>query len=265
VGAAGSRLSRLAPAGLALALLACQPWGRRAAASGQGFSLRYDRACYAPEVRVTREPRLTEAEVGTDIPVDVAPARTRFELRSLRPAFLGPGADWPREAWVQVIPLRDPGVADFAKAYPDLQACAGALGGILARGRPAPGQPLPVWNCVDCEETVHAKARVLTGPWCSGVQYLTTYVQDSEPVGNDGLVYVFQGISRDGRSYVAVQVPVAHPALPVPWPGLDQGTGERPDAYYARAQARLDALPDRSYFPPLDTLAAMVRSLRPER
>jgi hypothetical protein len=246
-------------------MLACQPRGGRATTRGQGFSLRYDPACYGPEVAITREPRLTEAEVGTDIPVDVAPARARFGLQALAPAFLDRHSDWSREAWVQVIPLRDPSVGDFAKAYPDLQACAGELGGILARGRLAPGRPLPVWNCVDCEETMHAKARILTGPWCSGVQYLTTYVQDSEPVGNGGLVYVFQGISRDGRSYVAVQVPVAHPALPVPWPGLDQGTGERPDAYYARAQARLDALPDRSFFPPLDTLAAMVRSLRPER
>jgi len=66
----------------------------------------------------------------------------------------------------------------------------------------------------------------------SGVRYVTVYaIQDYAPVGNDSLVYVFQGFSDDGKYYVKMIVEMMHAQL--------DGVGEIPMEIYAANDAAI--------------------------
>ena len=63
-----------------------------------------------------------------------------------------------------------------------------------------------------------------------GVRYITVYaIQDFAPVGNDSLVYVFQGFTDDGKYYVKMIVEMMHSQL--------EGVGEIPQEIYSANDA----------------------------
>jgi hypothetical protein len=210
------------------------------------------------------------ADIGTDIPIDNAPARVKFTLRAKAPSyFKGSEVEPWGEGSIQVIPLGDASVKNFAQAYPDLQKGAEGLRAILKGGvvRVGADNVLPDWNCVDKEQTIHAKARILDMPWCSGIQFLTQYTQEpGTAIDNAGLAYKFQGLSKDGAYYVAAEIPVAHPSLPNHDPGAARPLPpkEKADAYYAETERKLNGLEGKSFSPPLNVLREMIQSLHPQ-
>lgn len=254
---------------LSLTLLGCSngknPVQKPAPAiTGAGFELQYDPAFFQGG-QTSQEPRLTMAEIGTDIPLDNAPARVKFTL--IPAGAMGGRPDSGSEASVRVIPLKDPSVPDYAKAYPALQKDAEDLRAILKAGavHPEISKDLPDWNCEDCEETIHAKAQIVDTPWCAGVQFLTTYVQEAAEIDNERLVYKFEGLSKDGAYFIAVEVPLRHPSLPIRAPGLDSMNESQVKAYYAQAEDQLNRADDDTFKPSLVSLREMVKSLRPAR
>jgi len=63
-----------------------------------------------------------------------------------------------------------------------------------------------------------------------GVRYISVYaIQDFSPVGNDSLVYVFQGFTDDGKYYVKMIVEMMHAQL--------EGIGEIPQEIYTAEDA----------------------------
>lgn len=95
-----------------------------------------------------------------------------------------------------------------------------------------------------------------------GLRYLTQYAQAIYPVTSKYLFYTYQGISNDGRFYVAAILPVAHPILP------DESTYTIDDAFmnnfnnYLAGVARdLAAQPPESFSPSLSALDAMLATL----
>jgi|WetSurMetagenome_2_1015567.scaffolds.fasta_scaffold02321_11 hypothetical protein len=236
-------------------------------AQGSGFVVDYDPAAFGKEFRITEEPRLTAAENGTDIPLDVGPARTKISFAPIPPAFLTEGERWGSEgAWIRIVPLQDSGVPDFQKAYPNLARDAAELRSLLGNGRFVPGVSgnLPDFNCVDCAQTIHAKFQRIDTPWCSGIQYVTTCVQEAAQIGNPDLEFTFVGLSKDGRYYIVGHVPLAQPSLPVPGPDLTSADEARVKDYYLQAEQKVNALADDTFSPPLGTLREMIQSIRPE-
>ncbi|HYL77799.1 MAG TPA: hypothetical protein VEU96_26535 [Bryobacteraceae bacterium] len=70
-----------------------------------------------------QEPRLTMEEIGTDIPIGVAPAHTVISLKDKRPLPAldrGPRYFSPSYSSIAIVPLKDPSVKSFAKSYPDV-------------------------------------------------------------------------------------------------------------------------------------------------
>jgi len=217
---------------------------------GQGFTLQAGGAF--PKGRVDLAPRLTLQENGSDIPYDVAPARAKFCF---------PIGD--QGATLDVILLRDPSVPDFAKAYPDLDRNAKALK-LLLDSAPLPsglGQDLPVWNCPDAEQTIHARVKLLESPWCRGVQFITRYTQEAGvPIDNSSLQFTFQGLSRDGQYYIALDIPITQVALQKRGKELPDGEIK---AHYLRAEKLLTEAPEDSFQPSLQAVKALIYSLRP--
>jgi hypothetical protein len=84
------------------------------------------------------------------------------------------------------------------------------------------------------------------------------------PINNDELIYTYQGLTSDGKYYVAAVLPVNHPSLPAD----GQVTGNEPPAftddftaYLASVVAALNPEAASSFTPDLTQLDAMMSSL----
>jgi len=203
--------------------------------------------------RVELAPRKTIDDVGTDIPYDVAPAHARFTF---------PIGD--QGATVDVIPLKDASVKNFAEAYPDLDSTAKDVQKLLDLGQLSQGKDLPVWNCPDAEQTIHARARILETPWCKGIQFITRYTQEAgAPIDNSALMYTFQGLSRDGRYFIAIDIPLTQAALPLHGVDYAEQPGAKIRAYYRQMEKQLNEASEDSFKPSLKAVNVLIQSLQP--
>lgn len=233
------------------------------AANGGGFAFQYQKTSFKG-LQVVLDKRWTDADNGDSLPDATAPARVRFLLQQHLPGYVTQ-SDPFTDAEVVIIPLRDPGVPDFSKAYSDLTASAAEVRKLIEAGVPkvAPEGSLPEWNLVDAAQTIHAKARVVKGDWCSGIEYLTQHAQDSGAIRNEGLIYVFQGLSHDGSYFISVKAPIANPLLVNDDPAMDSYSESQWSDYFLRIEQKLDQAPDGSFAPSLNDLRGMLLSIRP--
>lgn len=69
---------------------------------------------------------------------------------------------------------------------------------------------LPIFNA---EQVFYSQAKKMDFGSGEGVRYITMYSQAFMPVTNNELFYTYQGLTRDGKYYVAVQLPIITPLL----------------------------------------------------
>jgi hypothetical protein len=70
---------------------------------------------------------------------------------------------------------------------------------------------LPLFNAA---QVMHVHIQYLDFKNGQGVRYLTEFDQGFVPVNNNELIYTYQGLTSDGKFYVAAVLPVNHPSLP---------------------------------------------------
>jgi len=70
---------------------------------------------------------------------------------------------------------------------------------------------LPLFNS---KQMIHAHLQYLDFKNGQGLRYLTWFGQGIVPVNNEELIYTYQGLTRDGKYYVAAVLPINHPSLP---------------------------------------------------
>ncbi len=136
----------------------------------------------------------------------------------------------------------------------DLQA-------LLQSHKPVDSMPfLPPFNA---QQVLHAQVKYLDFKNGSGVRFLTQFDQAPLPINNFELIYTFQGLTRDGKYYIAVVLPVTHPDLPATNHVSPQQATELKDfpAYLAKTVTWLDQQPDNSFMPDLARLDALVQSI----
>jgi hypothetical protein len=229
------------------------------------FAIRYNALSFE-SCKGEKAVRLTMQDIGTDIPFDIAPARARFTLTTISPAFVKEKWDkWRNEASIEIIPLTDPSAPNFEEAYPDLQSSVRGLREVLKEGvvRTTVSQQFPDWNCVDSEQTIHSKTQIIDTPWCSGVQFLTTYVQEASEVSNENLMFRFEGISKDSLYFIAIQIPLAHASLPFAAPGIADADQAKVIDYYSQTEAKLNQIDDAEFVPSLISLRELIESIHP--
>jgi hypothetical protein len=234
---------------------------------GSGVSLRYNPE-YFSEDHVKQETRLTMQEVGTDIPIGVAPAHAIVSLKDKRPLPAldrGPRYFSPSYSSIAIIPLKDPSVKSYAKAYPDVSSEATSLRGVLAR-RPmtfGPKGTPPDLNNEDIEQAFHSRIRYLDFPLFSAISYLTAYTQEDEddPVNNEQLALVVQGLTKDGRYYIDARFAVTHPSLPQGIDSTKAMKGLARKQHLLKASQELNVLPDDSFWPPMASFKDLLASL----
>lgn len=70
---------------------------------------------------------------------------------------------------------------------------------------------LPMFNAA---QVMHAQVQYLNFKNGQGLRYLTEFAQGMLPINSQELIYTYQGITNDGKYYVAMILPVNHPSLP---------------------------------------------------
>jgi hypothetical protein len=150
-----------------------------------------------------------------------------------------------------------------------------SLANLLAQ-RPADVDSLPLIPGVNAAQIFHAQLAYLDFQNGSGVRYLTQYAQMFTPITNDGLFYVFQGLTSGGEYYVSVVLPVTAPFLQdkydsllpeggIQAPPFDDPNIETTMQEYLRAiSERISATPPEVFSPDLRLLDSLVSSIRIE-
>ena len=119
---------------------------------------------------------------------------------------------------------------------------------------------LPLFNA---QQVMHAQVQYLDFKNGNGVRFLTQFDQAPLPINNFELIYTFQGLTRDGKYYIAAVLPVTHPDLPANNQVAAQQASELNDfpAYLAKTVTWLDQQPAGSFTPDLAKLDALIQSI----
>jgi hypothetical protein len=97
-----------------------------------------------------------------------------------------------------------------------------------------------------------------------GIRFLTSYTHMPTPLTNEMVLYNYQGITLDGKYYVAAYFAITHPSLP----GRYQSSEEWPEAFKANSEAYTDEMvamlaqaDPASFIPGLARLDQLIQSL----
>jgi hypothetical protein len=126
-----------------------------------------------------------------------------------------------------------------------------------------PNMPfLPLFNA---SQVMHAQVQYLDFMNGQGLRYVTEFDQAFIPINNYELIYTYQGLTSDGKYYVAAVLPITHPSLPAD----ANVTGNEPPefasdfpTYLANVTSNLNTQASNTYTPDLTQLDAMMSSLQ---
>ena len=120
---------------------------------------------------------------------------------------------------------------------------------------------LPLFNA---QQVIHSNVQYLDFLDGQGLRYLTEFDQAYIPINNYELIYTYQGLTGDGKYYVAAVLPLNHPTLPAD----ESVTGNEPPefssdfpAYLANVVETLNPQAANTFTPDLTQLDAMMSSL----
>jgi hypothetical protein len=199
---------------------------------------------------------------ATDILGETYPAHVEFSLTGY------PSSNTAFEPLIRVYPVSELGVVAASTGQ--------QLKELLSERPTTLPATLPLLPALPAGQLVHAGIRYLSFENGSGVRMLTQFAQDSWPVNNEGLVYVFQGLTRDERYYISAFLPVSAAFLPdkvndpdtvpavdgVPYPKADSDDFGIEYARYQQAVAgRLESAGPGEFEPSPQLLDALIQSL----
>jgi hypothetical protein len=141
---------------------------------------------------------------------------------------------------------------------------------LLAERPEQPGLPLPMLPPLGDEAPdPTTQLKYLDFESGSGIRFITRYTQGARPCNNEEIFYTFQGLTKDGRYYIALFYPISTWALPdntdtIASEEIEKITADY-SAYQQQLQEKLDRLGPADFTPTLSSLDAMVASLQLEK
>lgn len=222
-----------------------------------------------PEVKFEKVQKMTAPDVGVGVDEGISPEHFCFDLQDKRPLPAldeGPRYFNPSHSFICVVPLEDSSVQDFVEAYPYLDACAADLRKIL-RERPDDFEhrrDIPDFPPNNASPSFISRFQYLAFRSGSGILFLTQYSNEMQPnpVNNEELTSVFQGLTKDGRYYVAARLAITHPALPRGIDFTDDTERDLPHFKYLKKDSkRLEGFSEESFRPSLKSLKALLSSI----
>lgn len=189
---------------------------------------------------------------GENVPVwEVLPEYTRVTLQGY------PISSHLMKPQIFIYPLKDLGTANEGAGK-----IAATLQGLIQSPAEIANMPfLPLFNA---SQVMHFHVQYLDFKGGQGLRYLTQFDQAPIPINNYELIYTYQGLTSDGKYYVAAVLPVNHPSLPAD----AKVTGKEPPefssnfpAYLANVVKTLNPQAANTFTPDLTQLDAMMSSL----
>jgi hypothetical protein len=154
-------------------------------------------------------------------------------------------------------------VDEYRAISPDVGGVIDDLRAFLDR-QPAqlgPDETIPFLPVFNAAQVMQARIAYLEFQNGRGVRFLTQYAQNTYPINNRDLFYTFQGLTHDGRYYLAAVLPVTNPILDnADATPIDDNFINNFSQYIAATEEDLSAQPPESFSPNLDWLDEMLRS-----
>ncbi len=125
------------------------------------------------------------------------------------------------------------------------------------------GEYLPFLPLFNAAQVMHSKVAFLEFENGSGVRFLTQFDQAPIPINNFELIYTFQGLTNDGKYYIAAIFPITHPDLPDD-NMVDSSQEFDPEAFSAQMSEsvmNLGNFSDKDFSPTLIDLDAVIKSI----
>jgi hypothetical protein len=194
---------------------------------------------------------LPAVQPGADNPGAVAmPQRTLLWLYGY------PVSAHAREPQIFLFTVKDLEMYDpAAQAVQDLQA--------LLQSQPE-GKTLPFLPLTSDVQQMHAQVKPLDFKDGKGVRFLTQYGNGMSPINNQQIFYAFQGLTDDGKYYVAAVLPVflnGLPSYPTDTSNLPLEFNSDYLTYVANTVNQLNLQPASDCAPDLGKLDALVQSI----
>ena len=167
-----------------------------------------------------------------------------------------PVANHQRKPQIFIYPA-----GDLASANENSSKIAADLQALLQTQQAGNQLPfLPLGNDV---QLMHAHVEFLDFKSGKGVHFLTQFNQGMGPINNYELIYTFQGLTSDGKYYIAAILPVTNPELPADPKAGEEQTQTLNDypVYRSSMITLLDQQPAGSFTPDLSKLDALIRSI----
>jgi hypothetical protein len=213
---------------------------------GGGISFTYDDSIFQnPKAR--HEAAVPDGDASDKID-GVGPAHWAIDFANYR-------------AYLWILPTTDPAVKDFRKTYPKNAQGLRDLRALLKK-RPANPKETPVLPFPDIGVAFVTKVQYLDFKNGSGMAWLSQWIYEANPINNEELWYVFQGLTKDEKYYVSGEVRMKHPSLPEKADTRNsQEFSKTYDAYRRKAVPALAKLPDETFQPSLTKLRTMFESI----
>lgn len=150
---------------------------------------------------------------------------------------------------------------DLASANENMGKIAADLQALLQTQQS--GDHLPFLPLFNAEQVLHAQVQYLDFKGGKGVRFLTQFDQAPLPINNYELIYTFQGLTSDGKTYIAAILPVTNPELPNGSEVSEQQAKAMTDFpdYLSRMVTLLNQKPADGFTPDLNKLDALIRSI----
>jgi hypothetical protein len=182
---------------------------------------------------------------------EVLPAYTRLTLQGY------PISNHMLEPQIFIYPVKE-----LEQANEGAGKIVASLQSLIDSPKEIPHMPfLPLFNA---SQVMHTQIQYLDFKKGHGLRYLTQFDQGIMPINNYELIYTYQGLTNDGKYYVAAVLPVSHPSLPAD----DKVTGKEPPnftndfpKYLSKLTSTLNAQAPDTFTPDLTKLDAMFSSL----
>lgn len=164
---------------------------------------------------------------GGEIAVDLAGVAQTLSVETVPAVPVDPASPaWIimpeyRKLALQGYPVTNHSLQAVISVYPltglvEVNQAAGAevekLQSLLTSRQPVAELPFLPLN--QSKQAMNTQVQFLDFKGGSGVRYLTQYNQGPVKINNHQLFYTFQGLTSDGRYYIAAVLPVTHPDLP---------------------------------------------------
>jgi hypothetical protein len=136
----------------------------------------------------------------------------------------------------------------------------------------------PFVPSVPSTQAIHAHHEIIPFQNGKGVGYITQFTMDVDLINNEKLLYVFQGITEDGKYFVSATFPIQTNMLPGSRDATSYKNYTQPEDFYSiehrdenlkayqtyltGVENDLEATKDNDFMPDLNAIRGILQSLR---